>query len=241
MADINEVMNEALKSVPDVPEVKDKQGKKPIPVPSVPQDQLAQSMFQQPPSLLESIPKEAVKALPGEFVRDLVLAEVLSRSTIVPPHFRRDPGTLYSAILYAKEHNIPVMTALLNLYDVRGRVAPPSSLMLAMAMRHPDWAGYEVLESTEEKCVIKIRRYVNKEKGEVNEITVDFTIEDAKRAGLLDPKRGDSYVKYPKEMLFAKAVARAVRAIYPDALAGVYSQEEVMYFDDLESTESSDQ
>jgi len=52
----------------------------------------------------------------------------------------------------------------------------------------------------------------------------EFTLEDAKRAGLAD---ADNYRKYPKAMLFSRCMSAGARAMFPDVLAGMYTPEEL--------------
>ena len=58
---------------------------------------------------------------------------------------------------------------------------------------------------------------------------ISFTIEDAKNAGLLN---NPTWKKYPADMCKARAIARAARAAFPDALLGVYVEGEISEPDD---------
>jgi hypothetical protein len=51
-----------------------------------------------------------------------------------------------------------------------------------------------------------------------------FTIEDAKRAGLLSK---DSWQKYTKELLVARAISGCARKVFPDVVGGLYTVEEL--------------
>ncbi len=59
-------------------------------------------------------------------------------------------------------------------------------------------------------------------------VTVDWTIEKAKNAGLLG---NDTWRKYPENMLHARCVSNGVRFCYPAASNGLYTPEEVEDFD----------
>lgn len=61
-----------------------------------------------------------------------------------------------------------------------------------------------------------------------NTITSRFTIEDAKRAGLL--KAGGNWEKTPGNMLRARATSNGIRMVAPEVSAGVYTAEEVSDF-----------
>lgn len=56
-------------------------------------------------------------------------------------------------------------------------------------------------------------------------ITVDWTIERAKKIGLAGK---DNWKNYPRNMMRARCISEAVRAVYPGIATGIYTSEEVM-------------
>jgi hypothetical protein len=52
-----------------------------------------------------------------------------------------------------------------------------------------------------------------------------FTLDDAKRAGLVKP--GGAWTTYPTDMLKWRAIARCARVVAPDVLAGLYLSPEL--------------
>jgi hypothetical protein len=81
---------------------------------------------------------------------------------------------------------------------------------------------YVVVELTDESCVL---RFVELRTGAVlGEST--FTMDDAARAKLLD--RGQAWLKYPRNMLFARAMSNGVAWYCPDVTSGrVYVPDEM--------------
>lgn len=59
-----------------------------------------------------------------------------------------------------------------------------------------------------------------------NTITISYTIEDAKRSGLLDK---DVWKKNTDAMLRSRLIMKALRMIDPECVAGTYAQEELPY------------
>ena len=59
-------------------------------------------------------------------------------------------------------------------------------------------------------------------------LTVDWDMQRAKEAGLTGK---DNYKKFPRQMLRARVISEAVRAVYPGVLQGMYTPEEVGEFD----------
>lgn len=60
---------------------------------------------------------------------------------------------------------------------------------------------------------------------------IAWTLEDAKRAGLLN-KPGGNWSKYPRAMLRARVISEGVRTVYPPIVVNLYTPEEVIFFDD---------
>lgn len=58
-------------------------------------------------------------------------------------------------------------------------------------------------------------------------ITLDWTIERAKQAGLVD-KPYSNYKKYPRSMLRSRVISEGVKTIYPAATSGMLTPEEVI-------------
>lgn len=96
-----------------------------------------------------------------------------------------------------------------------------AALGLCQASEHWEPAGHEegwIKGATEEDhgayCVVQ-------RKGG-DPYRAEFTVRDAKRAGLWDdPKKRDTWGKYPKDMLLWRARHRALKACFADVLLGL--------------------
>jgi len=55
--------------------------------------------------------------------------------------------------------------------------------------------------------------------------TESFSIQEAKSAGLY--RQGGPWSKFPKDMLFARALSRLARQLFPDVIKGVYVEGEI--------------
>lgn len=162
---------------------------------------------------------------PREWEATMAIARQIAATPFVPESYRNQPEAVVAAILTGRELGIGPMQALRDIHMVDGRPAFAAQLMLAK-MRQ---GGIVLLEtdSNEERAWIKARRADN---GEVAEF--EFTIAEAETAGLL-AKKGQSWQKYRKDMLWARAVSRMARRFGSDMLGGlVYSKEELEDLDD---------
>jgi len=129
------------------------------------------------------------------------------------------PG-IFAIIEYGRELGIPPVAALNTIVIVSGRLTMEAKAMLAVANQRAG-VTWEV-ESTDKGCTITFSR-----PGFKSSLKSVFNEADAKAAGLLQK---DNRKAYPKDMYFARAAARGVRQIAPDAVLGLYLPEEAQDF-----------
>jgi len=113
------------------------------------------------------------------------------------------------------EMGIPPFAAMSGIHIIQGKPTVGAGLMAANVKGSGKY-DYRVIESTEKVCSIDF--YQGKEK--IGNST--FTIDDARKAGT---KNLD---KFPKNMLFARAISNGVKWYTPDVFSGpVYVPEEM--------------
>lgn len=150
------------------------------------------------------------------------VASELVKSNLIPKNFKSAPDAWY-AILYGREMGLSPIYSLNNVTVINGKPSLSADAMLAVVKSSPEYGGVEV-ESTDTACRVTLKRvYKN---GVVDVTVAEFTIQDAKQAGLFDSP-GGMYKKYPKRMLRARAMAYACRDGFGDLLAGNYTEEEL--------------
>jgi len=138
------------------------------------------------------------------------LAKSIANTEFVPTEMRGNPAVVAACILYGAEIGIGPMMALAKVDIVKGRPAPKAELARALALS----AGHEVwvVEATNTKCTV-----AGKRRGSDHEQRVTWTLDDVKKAGIVN----QNYSKYPRQMLLARASAELVRQMCPDALGGI--------------------
>lgn len=118
-------------------------------------------------------------------------------------------------ILAGSEIGIPAFAAMSGIHIIQGKPTIGAGLIAARVKGSGKY-DYKVTEQTEKICSIDF--YQGKDKIG----TSTFTIEDAKKAGT---KNLD---KFPKNMLFARAISNGVKWYTPDVFSGpVYVPEEM--------------
>lgn len=167
----------------------------------------------------------ALMQLTPKMCEMMAFATELSKSGIVPAAYAARPSAIFACLQYGKEFGIPPMSALQNIAVINGKPTLGTDLMVALAMRHPEWGGYEITKSDDKIATVKVYRVSTKLNGKILEYTSTFSVEDAQKAGLLRPN--SPWDKWRKRMLKHRAMAFAIRDAFPDVLAGSYSYEEM--------------
>jgi hypothetical protein len=115
-----------------------------------------------------------------------------------------------------QEIGIPPFAAMSGIHIIQGKPAIGAGLM-ASCVKGSGKYDYEVKEMDEKICTIEFKTKAGKLLG-----TSTFTIEDARKA---QTKNLD---KFPKNMLFARAMSNGVKWFTPDVFSGpVYTPEEL--------------
>jgi len=121
-------------------------------------------------------------------------------------------------ILAGQELGIPPFSSMTGISIIKGKPSIGSNLM-AGKIKSSGKYDYRIIDHDTTKCLIEF--YQGKEK--IGNST--FTIDDAKKAGLAG---GDNWVKYPKNMLFARAISNGIKFYCPDIFLGpVYTPDEL--------------
>jgi hypothetical protein len=136
----------------------------------------------------------------------------------------KTPEQATVALLLALAEGIPLGRVIHEYHVINGRLSLRSECMLARFQRAGGTVEYLVHNDTE------VSLTASHPKG--NTLTVVWTIERARKAGLT---ANTTWAKHPAAMLTARAVAEAVRAVYPACLSGIIAEEEAEEIAGIES------
>lgn len=119
-------------------------------------------------------------------------------------------------VMAGAELGLPPFASMAGIHIIQGKPALGANVLATLIKNHPNY-NYRVLELTEKVCRIQFFEY-----GEPCGVS-EFTIEEARRAGT---KNLD---KFPKNMLFARAISNGARWYAPGIYGGapVYTPEEL--------------
>lgn len=122
-------------------------------------------------------------------------------------------------VMAGQELGFGPIASMTGIYIVKGRVTLSANLMAAAIKRHPAYT-FRVKEHSADNCVIDFI-----EDGEVIG-TSAFSMDDAKVAGLAG---SETYKKFPKNMLYARALSNGAKWYCPDVFGGgpIYTPDEL--------------
>ena len=145
------------------------------------------------------------------------VADVLSKSTLVPKDYMGQPGNVMLAIMWGKELGLAPLQAMQSIAVINGRPSIWGDALMAMVR------GSGQLESISETDDGDTATCTIKRKGETEQSRT-FSMEDAQLAGL-SGKQGP-WRMYPKRMRQLRARSFALRDIFADILAGMHIADE---------------
>lgn len=141
----------------------------------------------------------------------------------------KDKSAVMMIMLSARELGIPPMQALnggLNM--IQGKVEISARMMSALIRK----AGHKikVQECTSNQCVLIGTR------GDTGETqSSSFSVAEAQLAGLVKP--GGGWVKWPKDMCFARALSRLARQLFSDVIGIGYVEGEISQSGEIKASE----
>jgi hypothetical protein len=162
----------------------------------------------------------------------MVLATELSKATTISAELRDKPANVLAAMMAGQELGFAPMASLRSVHIIKGVPKLTADAMVAAVLASGKALYFEPSNITNTSVT-----YVTKRVGSTREQTCTWTAEDAKRAGLTS----DNHRLYPRQMLGSRAKSELARMVYPDVLAGVYTDDEpserpVVDIDDAEFT-----
>jgi len=154
-------------------------------------------------------------------IRDVDSMQTMCKKLMQTKHYQAmGEAGIFAIIQKAKSLNMNPIDALGgSLYFVQGKVGMSTEAMNALIRK----AGHSITKDTKSNSSVCILHGKRADNGDT--WTVSFSVEDAKRAGLMK----NMFEKYPAVMLFNRAMSMLARQLFPDVIKGAgYTHDELM-------------
>jgi 5'-3' exonuclease len=154
---------------------------------------------------------------PTSLVQLYKLAENAHNSRLFSAFGNAD--ALFVVALAGHDLGLRPIKAMLSMHVIKNRAVLPAQLLMALCLKNPACEYFMLVESSSESATYETKRRENP-----RENTLTWTLDDAKRAGLLGK---DNWRHHPADMLRNRAMAALARAVYPDSCHNVYVEGEL--------------
>jgi hypothetical protein len=160
--------------------------------------------------------------VPKTFGQLMKLAEIFSKSKMVPAHFQGQPQNCFVALQMAYRMELDPMVALQNIYVVSGKPGLSSQLIISLINR-----------SGKLKSPLKFRV---EGKGETLAVTAYGLLQDGDEVSFTVPwsmvkaenwDKNPKYKSMPEVMMRYRAAAFLARFTFPEVIIGMHSVEEI--------------
>ncbi|MDQ1280048.1 MAG: hypothetical protein QG670_1310 [Thermoproteota archaeon] len=172
---------------------------------------------------------EIVKGTTSAVMSELQNSHQLCQMLMKTPHYAKMGAEgIFAIVETAKSLNVDPRQALGGgLYYVKGKVEMSARMMNSL-IRAQHHSITRDRKSDDTICILHGKRADNGDTW-----TESFSLEDAKRAGLTN---SPVWKNFTRDMLFARALSRLARQLFPDIIGNVYVEGEISLDPNIRST-----
>lgn len=147
------------------------------------------------------------------------LAEQLAKSTLLPKAMQGKAADVLVTIMAGQEMGLSPMASLRAIHVIEGKPVLSADGMIALVLGSQKAIYFERVDESDTSVTYETQRVgANKPR------RCTWTLQMAKNAGLA---LKDNWRAYPRAMLASRAKAELARDVYPDVLAGCYTDDEI--------------
>lgn len=161
---------------------------------------------------------KALAIIPRTLPEAQSMAELLSKSTLLPDALKGKAADVMVQILAGQELGLSPMASIRGVHIVQGKPLLSADTMVALVLGSGLCEYFSVVEETDNKVTYETKRH-----GSPHPQKVTWTDEDTKLAGLAAK---DNWRTHKRQMRRARCKAMLARDVYPDVLAGCYDAHE---------------
>jgi hypothetical protein len=134
------------------------------------------------------------------------------------------PHAAAAIMLKGYELGLPLTASFEFIHVIDGKPGLNPRGALAILQGHPETASIKITSIADQKGIYQGHEVTMKRKNGF-EYTTRFTLEDAKKAGLVKPNSG--WEKYPQNMCLWRAVGFCADVVFPDVIGGMKRVDEL--------------
>lgn len=149
------------------------------------------------------------------------LAERLSKSSLLPKAMQGKMPDVLVTILAGQEMGLSPMASLRSFHVIEGKTVLGADGMVALVLGSGKAEYFERVEESDTSVTYETKRV-----GALKPRRCTWTLQMAKAAAL---NAKDNWRLYPRAMLASRAKSELARDVYPDVLAGCYTEDEQEY------------
>ncbi len=180
---------------------------------------------------------KSLALVPTSFAEGQEMAKFFSESKLIPQELRDKPADVYAAMMLGVERGVGPMTSLKHINIINGKAEIDAVLAHGLVLASPLCEYFRLVSIDDDQATYETKRRGNPIR------TMTFTMEEAKRAKLLDrgkDKSDNNWNKWPKRMLIATCKRQLAKDVYPDVLTGLavnLNLEDLSHYDDGEPSD----
>jgi hypothetical protein len=150
---------------------------------------------------------------------DQALADVLAKSTLLPKAMQGKMPDVLVTIMAGREMGLAPMASLRAIHVIEGKPVLSADGMIAVILGSGKAVYFERVEESDTSVTYETLRV-----GSKTPKRCTWTMQQAKAAAL---HLKDNWRAYPRAMLASRAKSELARDVYPDVLAGCYTEDEI--------------
>lgn len=171
--------------------------------------------------------------VPRTFGQLMKLADIFSKSKMVPPHFQGQPQNCFVALQMAYRMELDPMVALQNIYVVSGKPGLSSQLIISLINRSGKLKGPLKFKTEGKGETLAVTAYGVLQDGDEVSFTVPWSMVVAE-GWTKNPK----YKSMPEVMMRYRAASFLARFTFPEVIIGMHSIDEIEDVNASEKTTS---
>jgi hypothetical protein len=161
----------------------------------------------------------ALALTPRNFDEAKAIAAYLSKSSLLPAALKGKEADVLLTFMTGQELGLSPMQSLRGIHIIEGKPSLSADLMVAVVRRSGACEYFHEVEGDDTHAIYETQR-----RGGDKPQRASFSLDDAKRAGLLHK---DNWKRYPGAMLRARAKSALAGMVYEDLLFGCYTPDEL--------------